>query len=213
MPKGIYTPKPLTPSNPPTPVRVFISSDSDEFGPLREALCLAINSEYMYNQKRTVQQQELVHQGNVMKAILVEEESDESFDISMKRDLTNSQIYVGIFGKHYSGPTVKEYHFARKLGLPLMVYCFTQPPRQAKSHPGRVLKFLESEVKPRVTIRANYARIEVQNQEALIDLILCDLASRIADLVRESVSVRRLFLRAPDTVMAAILRAKKSVFE
>jgi hypothetical protein len=137
-------------------------------------------------------------------------ESDESFDIAMKRGLTNSQIYVGIFGNLYSDLTVKEYHFARKLGLPLLVYCFTQPPHQARARSGRVLRFLKSEVKPRITIRANYARIEVRNEESLIDLILSDLVSRTVDLAREAVSVRRYLLRAPDTVMGAILRARDS---
>jgi hypothetical protein len=211
--KGIYAPKALTPSNPPIPIHVFISSDSNEFGPLRKSLCSAIDSECMFNKKRTDEEQELVQQGILMKGILVEAKTDESFDIAMKRGLTNSQIYVGIFGKCYSEPTVKEYHFARKLGLPLMVYCFAQPPHQARSRPGRVLKFLNSEVKPRVTIRANYDRIEVRSEEALVDLILSDLASRAADLVREAVSVRRHFLRAPDTVMAVILRSRDSVFE
>jgi len=203
----------LAPSNPPTPFHVFISCDSDEFGKLRQDLRAAIDSEYMYNAKRTEEQEELVHQGIVTRAVLVEAESDESFEIAMKRGLTDSQIYIGIFGKNYSIPTVKEYDYARKHGLPILVYYFTKPPRKAKDARGKIVNFLNTEVKPRVRIRGNYSKIEVREEQGLLDLILTDLACKTTDLVREAVSVRRLFLEAPDAVIATVLRARASVFE
>ena len=203
----------LAPRNPPTPFHVFISCDSDEFGKLRQDLRAAIDSEYMYNVKRTEEQEELVHQGIVMKAVLVEAESDESFDIAMKRGLKGSQIYVGIFGRDYSIPTAEEYMYARKLGLPILVYYFTKDSRKAKDCRGKVANFLKKEVKPHVRIRGNYSKIEIREERDLVDLILADLACKTTDLVREAVSIRQLFLEAPDTVIATVLRAYKSVFE
>ena len=213
MPHGKYKAMALAPSNPPTPFRVFISCDSDEFGELRQDLQAAIDSEYMYNMKRTEEQEELVHQGIVMKGVRVEAESDESFDIAMKRWLNDSQIYVGIFGRDYSIPTAKEYGYARELGLPILVYYFTKDSRSAKDCRGKVVNFLNKEVKPHIRIRGNYSRIEIREERDLLDLILADLACKTTDLVREAVSTRELFLKAPDTVIAAIIRARKSVFE
>jgi hypothetical protein len=213
MPHGKYKPMALAPSNPPIPFHVFISSDSDEFGKLRQDLQAAIDSEYMYNGKRTEEQEELVHQGVVMKGVRVEAESDESFDIAMKRWLNDSQIYVGIFGKDYSIPTTKEYGYACELGLPILVYYFTKDRRSAKGCRSKVVNFLEKEVKPYVRIRGNYSKIEIKEEGDLLDLILADLACKTTDLVREAISTRQLLLGAPDTVVASIRRAPKSVFE
>ena len=193
---------------------VFISCDSEEFPGLRDRLQKAIDSEYMYNVMRTDERDELVHQGVIMKAVVVERESDESFDLAMKKGIEKSQIYVGIFGKDYSIPTQKEYHAARQRGLPILVYYYTQPPHIAKGFHTKVTRFLEKDVKPELRIRGNYGRIEAHDDMELVDLILNDLACKTVDLAREAMSFRRMLLeKAPDDVIAAILRAKKSVFE
>jgi hypothetical protein len=100
----------------------------------------------MYNQKRTDEEHEIVHQGVITQGFIVEGEHDESFDLAMKRGLGSSQMYVGIFGKRSSGPTKKEYKAARRLGLPLLIYYFTKPPRKASSVHDGVVKFLEKDV-------------------------------------------------------------------
>lgn len=167
----------------------------------------------MYNLMRTDERTELVHQGVIMKAVVVERESDESFDLAMKKGIERSQVYVGIFGKDYSSPTQKEYHAARQRGLPIFVYYYTQPPHTAKGLHTKVTRFL-GEIEPDFRIRGNYRKIEARNDTELVDLILSDLACKIVDLAREAVSFRRMLLeKAPDDVIAAILRARKSVFE
>ncbi len=208
MPSGIYKPEAVAPNNPPTPFRVFISSDTDEFADLRRDLRDTIDSEYMYNNRRTTDEDELVHQGIVMKAVLVEAESAESFDAAMKRGLAESQIYVGIFGRDYSEPTIKEYRMACDLGLPLLIYYFARPPRTAKSSHGKVVNFLKEKVKRHVPIRGNYSRIEVREERDLIDLILVDLACKTTDLVREAIAMRQMLLKAPDDVNSALVRAQ-----
>jgi len=162
---------------------------------------------------RTEEEEELVHQGVVMQGFLVERESDESFDVTMRHGIDSSQVYVGIFGKEYSEATVKEYEDAREKGLPLLVYYFTEPPHKAAARHDRVVRFLHREVKPAVRIRGNFSRIVVVGRSELIDQILVDLAANVTNLVRESVAVRRLLLKnAPPELLGAILRAKKSVF-
>jgi hypothetical protein len=171
----------------------------------------------MYNSKRTLEEDEigvLVHQGTVLKAILVEKESEESFDERMKAGINSSQIYVGIFGNRYSDPTCKEYEYARKLGLPLLVYYFTMPARTARNVDTNVVRFLEKDVRKRVVIRGNYRRIEARTSTELIDLILSDLACTAVDIIREAVATRRMLLEeAPNGVISAILTARKTVFE
>jgi hypothetical protein len=193
---------------------VFISSATDEFSELRYKLRDSINSEYMFNDERTQDEEEIVHQGIIMEGFLVEKESGESFDAAMKEGIESSQIYVGIFGNRYSEPTVKEYEAARKIGIPLLVYYFTRPAHRAAGLQTRAVKFLEREVKPFVKIRGNYSRIVARQNNELVDYVLADLAAKVTDLVRESVAVRRMVLEnAPVELLAAVLRAKRSVFE
>lgn len=193
---------------------MFISSSTDEFSELRYKLRDSINSEYMFNDERTQDEEEIVHQGIIMEGFLVEKESGESFDALMKEGTETSQIYVGIFGNRYSEPTVKEYKAARKIGMPLLVYYFTRPAHRAAGLQTRAVKFLEREVKPFVKIRGNYSRIVVRQNNELVDYVLADLAAKVTDLVRESVAVRRMVLEnAPVELLAAVLRAKRSVFE
>jgi len=190
-----------------------VSSDQDEFPELRDELREAIDSEYLYNEKRTAQKEELVQQGNITKAVCVERGSKESFDVAMKEGLDQSQMYVGIFGNRYSAATVKEYSTARSQGLPLLIYYFAEPPHTASGLRTKTVQFLNREAKPRVIIRGNYNRVIFRRREDLIDQILIDIARTIADLVRESVSVRRLLVQeAPDALLGAILRAKQTVF-
>ena len=201
------------PSDPPTPFFVFVSSDQDEFSELRNEVREAIDSEYLYNEKRTTQKEELVQQGNITKAVLVERGSKESFDVAMKEGLDQSQIYVGIFGNRYSAITVKEYLTARSQGLPLLIYYFAEPPRTASGLRTKTVQFLNKEVKPHVIIRGNYNKVMFRRREDLIDQILVDISRTMVDLVRESVSVRRLLLQeAPDALLGAILRSKQTVF-
>jgi len=193
---------------------VFISSSTDEFSELRYKLRDSINTEYMFNDERTQDEEEIVHQGIIMEGFLVEKESGESFDAAMKEGIESSQIYVGIFGNRYSEPTVKEYEAARKIGIPLLVYYFTRPAHRAAGLQTRAVKFLEREVKPFVKIRGNYSRIVTRQNNELVDYVLADLAAKVTDLVRESVAVRRMVLEnAPVELLAAVLRAKRSVFE
>lgn len=199
---------------------MFISSNSDEFAELRIRLEECIDSGYMYNSKRTLEEDspkkaELVHQGKIMRALLVEKGSEGSFEEAMKKDIKLSQIYVGIFGNHYSEPTRKEYEYARKLGFPLLVYYFTESPRIAKGSHCKVVRFLQNTVKnDQVHIRGNYGRVEAHDQTELIDIILSDLACKAADIVREGIENRRMLLaKAPDAAIGAILRARKSVVD
>ena len=176
-----------------------------------------IDAEYLYNSERTLEEDEkgvLVHQGILMKAILVERGSQESFEQRMKDGLDSSQIYVGIFGDQFSDPTCREYDYARKLGLPLLVYYFTVPPRIAKGVTTKVVQFLAKNVQKQVVIRGNYRRIEARTPSELIDIIPSDLACTLADIVREAIRIRSMLLGgAPDGTIAAILRARKTVFE
>jgi hypothetical protein len=168
----------------------------------------------MYNQTRTDEEHELVHQGAITQGFVVEEESDQSFDLAMKRGINSSQFYVGIFGKINSEPTRKEYRAARRLGLPLLIYYYTEPPRIASRTHGSVVNFLEKEVKPFVKIGGNFRELRLRNEDNLIDCILNDLTSRVTDLVRESVATRKLILeQAPSDLLAAILRSGKPIFE
>jgi hypothetical protein len=208
------------PPSTPEPILVFISSDSDEFADLRLRLQECIDSEYMYNSKRTLEEDspkkaELVHQGKIMKGILVEKGSEESFEEAMKRGIKRSQIYVGIFGDDHSEPTQKEYDFARQLGLPLLVYYFTEPAKVAKGVHTKVVRLLKNKAEnDHVHIRGNYRRIEAREPNELIDIILSDLACKVADFVREGTEDRRMLLEsAPDAAIGAILRAKRTVFD
>jgi hypothetical protein len=208
-----------SPPSTPKPIQIFISSDSEEFAELRKRLEDCINTEYMYNEQRTLEEDEkaeFVHQGIIMKAILVERGSEESFEESMKAGIDAAQIYVGIFGNQYSEPTRKEYDYARQLGLPLLVYYFTDPPKVAKGSHSRVVRFLKRDVQNthHVHIRGNYRKIEAREFTELIDIILSDLASKAADMVREAIAVRRMLLeKTPDSVIGVILRARKTVFD
>jgi hypothetical protein len=69
-----------------------------QFSELRQKLKDTIDSEHMFNEERTRDEEELVDQGIVMKGFLVEKESGESFDTTMRQGIEGSQIYVGIFG-------------------------------------------------------------------------------------------------------------------
>lgn len=180
---------------------------------MRQRLKAVIDSEYMSNVLRTNEREEFHHQGVIMQGFLVERESDESYDVAMRRGIDVSQVYVGVFGKEYSKATVDEYREAREKGLPLLVYYFTEPPQKAAGLHSKVIKFLEREVKPAVKIRGNFSRVTMRERDELIDQVLVDLAARVADLARESVAVRRLILeKAPPELLGAILRAKRSVF-
>lgn len=176
-----------TPPTTPKPIQVFISSDSEEFAPLRKRLQKCIDAEYMYNDARTYEEDEeaeFVHQGTIMRAIIIEKENEETFEERMKNGLDNSQIYVGIFGNDYSDPTCKEYEYARQIGLPLLVYYFTQPARTARGAHTSVVRFLNKNLKkqvPSIVIRGNYSKIEARQDTDLIDLILSDLACTVAD--------------------------------
>jgi hypothetical protein len=168
----------------------------------------------MYNQKRTDEEHELVHQGAITQGFIVEVESDESFDLAMKRGIGSSQMYVGIFGKRSSEPTKKEYKAARRLGLPLLIYYFTKPPRKASSMHGDVVKFLDKEVKPFVRVGGNFRELVLHNEKDLVDRVLADIAARVTDLARESIATRRLILEhTPPELLAAILRSGKPIFE
>ena len=202
----------------PNPIQVFISSDSDEFKALRYRLRDCIDTEYLYNDKRTLEEDEpskaeFVHQGTLFRAIIVEKGSAETFEERMKNGLNDSQVYVGIFGNQYSPITCKEYEYARELGLPLLVYYFTQPARIAKGAQTKVVRFLKKNVRKELVIRGNYRKIEARTPTELVDLILSDLACLVADNVREAIALRRMFTKeAPDSTIGAILRAKKPVF-
>lgn len=206
-----------TPPSEPKPILVFISSDSEEFAELRKRLEGCINTEYMYNEQRTLEEDEkaqFVHQGAIMEGRVVEKGSEETFEERMKNGLEDSQVYVGIFGNQYSIPTIKEYEYARHLGLPLLVYYFTEPARIAKGAHTNVVRFLQKNVKKQLVIRGNYRKIEARTPTELIDLILSDLTCTVADNVREAIATRRMFTQeVPDSTIGAILRAKKSVFE
>lgn len=195
---------------------VFISSDSEEFAELRNQLQRYIDAEYMYNDERTHDEDEnavFVHQGKIMKAILVERGSAESFEEAMKNDLDKSQIYVGIFGKRDSEPTRKEYDYARQKGLPLLVYYFTVPARSAKGVHSKVVRFLAAQTK-QVRIRGNYRKIEARTLTDLIDIILSDLTCKVADIVREAIAMRQMLVeKAPVGVIGAVQRVRKTVFD
>lgn len=208
-----------TPYSPPSildPISVFISSDSEEFADLRNQLQRYIDAEYMYNEERTHDEDEraiLVHQGKVMKAILVERGSAESFEEAMKNDLDKSQIYVGIFGNRDSEPTRKEYDYARQLGLPLLVYYFTVPPRIARGLHTNVVRFLGAQTR-QVRIRGNYRKIVARTPTDLIDIILSDLACKVPDIVREAIAMRQMLVeKAPVSVIGAIQKVRKTVFD
>ena len=148
-----------------------------------------------------------------MKAILVEKGSQETFEERMKAGLDDSQVYVGIFGNDYSPTTCKEYEYARGLGLPLLVYYFTEPAKTAKGVQTKVVNFLRKDVRKELVIRGNYRKIEARTPTELIDLVLADLACLVADNVREAVALRRMFAReTPYSTILAIIRARKPVF-
>jgi hypothetical protein len=214
LPPRVFAPAPIGPRTAPNAIRIFISSAQEEFADLRYKLRDVFGEEYLYNERRTREEEELVHQGVVTQGYLVEKESDESFDLAMKRGIESSQMYVGIFGKRYSKPTVKEYHAARKLGLPLFVYYYTRPPSVSSDVQNRVVEFLNKDVKPFITVRGNFRRLSLQDDNDLVDQVLMDVGARITDLVRESVAVRRMILeKTPAELLAAVLRARTSVFD
>ena len=210
---------PYDPPTNPEPIQVYISSDSVEFGPLRKHLQQCINAEYMYNKQRTNEEEEaakFIHQGVVMKGLLVEGTSGESFDQRMKKLLDVSHIYVGIFGNNYSDPTRREYNYACKLGLPLLVYYFTVPPQKAKGTTSKVVQFLDKTVRSRnkLVIRGNYRKIEARKPNELIDIILSDLACTVADIAAEGITGRKMILEsAPTAIIDAVLRARRTVFQ
>ncbi len=214
-----YTPPTsYTPPGTPIPIQVFISSDSDEFEKLRDDLREYIDTEYMYNDKRTYDEDDpskakLVHQGVMLKGLIVEEGSAETFEERMKNGLDTSQIYVGIFGNQYSPVTIREYEYASKLGLPLLVYYFTEPGRIAKGVKTKMVAYLKKNVRKELVIRGNYKRIEARTPTDLIDLILSDLARKVADNVREAIALRAMLIKAaPDSTIGAVLKAKKPAF-
>jgi len=99
------------------------------------------------------------------------------------------------------------------LGLPLLVYYFTEPARIAKGVKTKMVRYLKKNVKKELVIRGNYKRIEARTPTDLIDLILSDLACKVADNVREAIALRTMLIKAaPDSTIRAVLRAKKPVF-
>jgi hypothetical protein len=184
---------------------VFISSDTDEFKKIRQDLEEIINSVELVNSRRVEELGD--HRGvfarRVMTAEVVESDRGTTIGGDIRKALDRSHIYIGIFGKEFSKPTIAEFRYARSLGLHTLIYYFTRPPKigsklfdPARGIKNPVTEFLVTEVKSRgLRIRGNYRKISLNTAEDLENEIVADLAWLMSEMVRESAAIRRIVLQ------------------
>ncbi|NWG37050.1 DUF4062 domain-containing protein [Nitrososphaera sp.] len=158
------------------PIKVFISSSQKEFERLRK------------NLKTEIDDVELAYQ-KMLRAILVESKKGTSIQSDIDEGLSDSAIYVGIFGQVYSEITVEEFRKAYSRMMPVLIYRFRKNKRIKSVIRGRsnVDEFLRAEVKQYdIRIRGPFS-----NETALIEAVITDLGFLIAKMVKESANIRR----------------------
>jgi hypothetical protein len=157
------------------PFKVFISSSQNEFARFRMNLKEVIDAEDFVNQR-------------IMSAILVELRKGQ-IDADIEKGIREAAIYVGIFGRVYSDPTVKEFRRAKDNYLPILIYRLRRGrPRRRSVVSGRskVDVFLRNEVLPLgIRVRGFY------DEDSLEKAIMTDLAFQVADMVREDANIRK----------------------
>lgn len=187
---------------------MFVSSHTAEFETVRADLAGMISSIEIVNSRRVETAGYYLDRFHhkLMIAEVVELDRGTTIGGDIKKALDRSQVYLGMFGREFSDPTVAEFHYARTRGLHTLVYYFTQPPRIGNTmyDPVRrtgdpVVEFLFNEVKSRgIRIRGNYSKISVSKQEQLEDEMFSDLASLMLDMASESAAVRSVILETLD---------------
>lgn len=158
------------------PIKVFISSSQKEFERLRKGL------------KTEIGDVELAYQ-QMLKAVLVESKKGTSIKSDIDEGLSDSAIYVGIFGQVYSEITVEEFRKAYSRMMPILIYRFRKNKGIKSVIGGRsnVDDFLRTEVKQNdIRIRGPFF-----SDAALIEAVITDLGFLIAKMVKESASIRR----------------------
>ncbi|MGA2462231.1 MAG: DUF4062 domain-containing protein [Candidatus Bathyarchaeia archaeon] len=156
------------------PIVVFVSSSQREFQQLRDYL------------KLILEEDDFLRRGMV-KVELAERRSGERIRGDISQALSNSSIYVGIFGNRYSPITIAEYFEARRCGLPLVIFDMVK----TGSRDRRVRVFLSDQVKEKDDCRLTEIRFRPSKSESVAWLICQRVANTIANLVREDVEVRK----------------------
>jgi len=167
------------------PFTVFISSSQNEFNEFRKNLKTRIDNEPFVDEK-------------IMKGILIEDERGPVIAEDIRREIDGCSLYVGIFGREKSEWTFAEYREARARDLPILIYQLKRrrkPGRPRKverrGRKSEVQNFLDKEVKALgIRVRGLYV-----NEDALEEAVMLDLAWEIAELVRETASVRKTIHR------------------
>jgi len=165
------------------PFKVFISSSQNEFERFRIDLKEVIDNEDFVNLR-------------IMNAILVELKRGQ-IDADIEKGIRDASIYVGIFGRVYSEPTIKEFKRARDSNLPILIYRMVRTAhgrskkRSVASGRSKVDLFLRNEVMP-LGIRV---RGPFYDESSLEKAIMTDLAFRVAEMVREDANFRKMIGR------------------
>lgn len=165
------------------PFKVFISSSQSEF------------ERFRINLKEVVDNEELVNL-RIMSAILVELKRGQ-IDSDIEKGIREASIYVGIFGRVYSEPTIKEFRRARDSNLPILVYQLLRRPRGLKkkrsvaSGRSKVDLFLRNEVmQSGIRVKGPF-----YEEPSLEKEIMTDLAFRVTEMVREDANFRKMISR------------------
>mgnify|MGYP001130175199 CR=1 FL=1 len=171
----------LPSEGPVRPFTIFISSSQKEFEKFRKNLKEAIDSERFIDQR-------------IMRAVLIEEERGPAIPEDISREIEGCSIYVGIFGREKSEWTFAEYREARAKDLPLLIYQLKRQRRPGKpkeqerrGRKSEVELFLDKEVKSLgIRVRGPY-RTEVDLERSILN----DLAGQVAEMVKESATIRK----------------------
>lgn len=162
------------------PFKVFISSSQKEFEKLRN------------NLKAIIDEEKLVYQ-RIFKAILVESRKGTSIQLDINKEINNSSIYVGLFGRTYSEISVEEFKKARSNLLPVLIYRFRKDRRIRSIISGSsdVDDFLRKEVKQYgIRIRGPY-----YDEDKLVEIIMTDLVFQVVEMVKECANIRKVIGR------------------
>lgn len=157
------------------PIVVFISSHQKEFQELRTALKDAIDAEDLFGKY-------------LMKAELVEKRSGTTISGDIEQALANSNIYVGIFGKVYSEPTVREYRISRRLGLPIVMFEIAS--RESNGDP-KVEEFLDR-VKKTDGVRVTTLRVKKSKPGEYLGQITQRICNTIAEIANQNSRIRKV---------------------
>jgi hypothetical protein len=158
---------------------VFLSSDINEFSYLRKKIKLELNRSPFINCK--ILEDEGALPVNVREA---------SLEASK-----NSDIYIGIFGKQYSGITVEEYNAAKSKNIPIFIYI-------KKIKKGRQIK-LRLLIKNDIKINYKYEPF-ISNQK-VIPVINENLANFLRKLLQKGIAVEKEMMK--DTKLESLEKA------